>query len=229
MDSQEFRDPTTAQSAPTIAMVDKSLKITTRLASMLEFRSLESTQRSCLDSGNSRLVPALELRLLIKFGWRGIFSAESLKNTAFQYLSRPSSSKTGTALVTIPTSPPRPWETTGTALSQWCKRWLPSTGSTSPSTETTIEDSPDTTRPPTQGYFLTVLAIAHAQSEFPLLQLMPRRATLRTEDPHLIWTLTLSVQPSLTPLSLKRANLTHLSSSIRPGKNWLRLLEWKND
>ena len=73
MDSLDLRDPTTAQSVPTIAMADKSQKITTRLASMLEFRSLESTQRSCPDSGNSRLVPASELRPLIKFGWPGIF------------------------------------------------------------------------------------------------------------------------------------------------------------
>ena len=59
MDSHDLRDPTTAQSVPTIAMADKSQKITTRLASTLEFRSLESTQRSCPDKWEFQVGPCI--------------------------------------------------------------------------------------------------------------------------------------------------------------------------
>merc|ERR1711934_356053 len=60
MDTQASRDHTTALQEPTSASVESSVTHITELASTLESRSQEPTERSCQDSGSTKLVHASE-------------------------------------------------------------------------------------------------------------------------------------------------------------------------
>jgi hypothetical protein len=95
---------------------------------------------------------------------------------------------------------------------------------TSPSMVTTPRDSQVTTRPPTQRCSHTEQETELAQSESQPVPQLRRRAMSKTEDPHLTWTRTSSVLPSLTPHSSRRVSLLPSTITTRSGPHGSRLL-----
>jgi hypothetical protein len=79
----------------------------TKLACMLELKFQEQTVKSCQDNGNTRSVPASELKSVINYGSQDIFYAESLRTSVFQSHLNQNSSETGMEQVATPTSQQR--------------------------------------------------------------------------------------------------------------------------